>query len=282
MSVPSALAKQSPVLDIRKLSVRLGDKDILKSINVQIQPGEFIGLIGANGAGKSTLLKVILGLLPVAGGSVAVFGKPARRGNRLIGYVPQKLHLDRDTPLRGWDLAALGFDGHRFGIPLPSREKRRRVDEMLVAVDAARYADAPVGRLSGGEQQRLLIAQALLTDPRLLLLDEPLSNLDIGSAHEVVGLVSRLARDRGMTVILVAHDMNPLLPVVDRVLYLADGNAAIGRVDDIFRNDVLSGLYGYAVEVLRVNGRILVVGCRDFGNCGHLLSAETHCSGGIA
>lgn len=282
MSGPTALIKTTSAVDIRNLSVRLGDSDILKNINVRILPGEFIGLIGANGAGKSTLLKVILGLLPVCDGGVEVLGEPARRGNRSIGYVPQKVHLDRDTPLRGRDLVALGLDGHRFGIPLPSRGRRRLVDEMLSAVGADGFADDPVGRLSGGEQQRLMIAQALLTNPRLLLLDEPLSNLDIRRAHEVVGLVSRLAREREMSVILVAHDMNPLLPVVDRVLYLADGNAAIGRVEDIFRNDVLSRLYGYAVEVLRVNGRILVVGGRDSGACSHLLSAETHCSGGIA
>jgi len=261
------------VVDVRNLGVRIGGRPVLHNIDVRIQAGEFIGLIGANGAGKSTFLKAVLGLLPAAG-TVTVFGQPARRGNRAVGYVPQNVRMDRDTPLRGWDLVALGLDGHRWGFPLPGRERRRRVEEMLEAVDAARYAHLPVGRLSGGEQQRLLIAQALLGGPRLLLLDEPLASLDLKSAHEVVGLVARLARERGVTVLLVAHDMNPLLPVVDRVLYLADGRAAIGRVEEIFRSEVLSRLYGYPVEVLRVKGRILVLG----GDAGaHVLSAETHC-----
>jgi len=262
------------VLEVRNLTVRSGGRAVLHNIDVRIYAGEFIGLIGVNGAGKSTFLKAVLGLLPAAAGSITVFGEPARRGNRAVGYVPQHVRLDRDTALRGWDLVALGLDGHRFGFPLPSAARRRRVEEIVEAVDAARYAHLPVGRLSGGEQQRLLIAQALVGGPRLLLLDEPLASLDIKSAHEVVALVARLARERGVTVILVAHDMNPLLPVVDRVLYLADGRAANGRVDDIFRSDVLSRLYGYPVEVLRVKGRILVLG-GDAG--GHVLSAETHC-----
>jgi len=268
--------KPGTVLDIRHLFVRMGGRDILQDISVQVRSGEFIGLIGANGAGKSTLLKAVLGLLPVAEGHIEVLGRPAGRGGHGIGYVPQKISLDRDIPLRGRDLVALGLDGHRFGPPLPNKEKRRSVARMLAEVDAVRFADAPVGRVSGGEQQRLMIAQALLTGPRLLLLDEPLANLDLKSSHEVVTLVSRLARERDMAVILVAHDMNPLLPVVDRVLYLAGGKAAIGRVEDVFRSDVLSALYGYDVEVLRVNGRILVAGG------GHVLSAETHCCGGIA
>jgi len=274
-----AFKEDNPILSLQDIWVRLGERCVLKNVNIQAYPGEFIGLIGANGAGKSTLLRVILGLLSPSQGSVHVFGRPARKGDRLIGYVPQKVFLDPNTPLRGRDLVALGLDGHRWGIPLPGKQRQKRVDEILEAVDAGRYADSPVGRLSGGEQQRLLIAQALLTDPQLLLLDEPLSNLDIKSAYEVVRLVSRIGHERGVAVILVAHDMNPLLQVMDRVLYLADGNAAMGRVEDIFRNDVLTKLYGYAVEVLHVNGRILVVGGRDSEADGRLLSMETHCCG---
>lgn len=142
-------------------------------------------------------------------------------------------------------------------------------------MDASRYADSPLGRLSGGEQQRLLIAQALLTHPKLLLLDEPLSNLDIKSAYEVVQLVSRIAKEQNISVILVAHDMNPLLDEMDRVLYLADGNAVIGSVEEVFQNDVLSRLYGYPVEVLRTNGRMLVVGGKGSGVNG--FSLETNC-----
>ncbi len=263
------------ILSIENIKVQFGKRCILKDVNIQVNPGEFIGLIGPNGVGKSTLLKVILGLLAPTAGNVCIGGKTARKGNRSIGYVPQKLYLDPQIPLRGRDLVALGLDGHRWGISLHAKERKKRVDEMLEAVDASRFADSPVGLLSGGEQQRLLIAQALLTEPKLLLLDEPLSNLDIKSAYEVVQLVSRIGHEKRVAVILVAHDMNPLLGVMDRVLYLADGKAAIGTVDDVFCSDVLSKLYGYPVEVLHVNGRIMVVGGNDSGMNGFPL--ESNC-----
>ncbi|MDB5056863.1 MAG: hypothetical protein JWO59_335 [Chloroflexi bacterium] len=248
------------VLRLDQVALRLGGRPVLRDVSLDLRAGEFVGLIGANGAGKTTLLRVILGLLRPNSGSVEVLGRPLRRGNPAVGYVPQKQQLDPETPLRGRDLVALGIDGQRWGIPLPSRKRRMRVDEALRAVDAIHFADAPVGKLSGGEQQRLLIAQALLADPQILLLDEPLSNLDIRSANEVVQLVARIGRERGVAVLLVAHDMNPMLDVMDRVLYLAEGRSAIGRVDEVVRTEVLSRLYGYPVDVLHVRGRILVVG----------------------
>jgi ABC-type Mn/Zn transport systems, ATPase component len=269
MTEQAKTTENKAVLSVEHIRMGFGRRDVLKDVSVQIYPGEFIGLIGPNGAGKSTLLKIVLGLQPPSGGSVRIMGREAKRGDRMIGYVPQKLYLDPQVPLRGRDLVALGLDGHKWGIPLHGRERKRRVDEMLAAVDAQRFADSPVGRLSGGEQQRLLIAQALLTDPKLLLLDEPLSNLDIKSAYEVVELVARIGKEKGVAVVLVAHDMNPLLNVMDRVLYLADGNAAIGSVEEVFRNEVLSRLYGYKVEVLRVNGRLMVVGGNGMEMGGH-------------
>ena len=190
-----------------------------------------------------------------------MLGRPLRRGNPAVGYVPQQHQLDPDTPLRGRDLVALGIDGHRWGIPLPSSQRAAHGSTRPCAPwMPLYYADAPVGKLSGGEQQRLLIAQALLADPKILLLDEPLSNLDIRSANEVVRLVARIGRERDVAVLLVAHDMNPLLEVMDRVLYLAEGRSAVGTVDEVVRTEVLSQLYGYPVDVLHVRGRILVVG----------------------
>jgi len=250
-----------PVLTLGHVAVALGGRPVLRDVDAEIGPGEFVGLIGSNGAGKTTLLRLILGLVRADGGRIEVLGRPLRhgRGNRAIGYVPQKQSIDSDTPLRGRDLVALGIDGERWGIPLPRKDRRGRVDEALGAVGALAYADAPVGRLSGGEQQRLLIAQALLTNPRLLLLDEPLSNLDPRGAGEVVRLVARLGRERDIAVLLVAHDMNPLVGVMDRVLYLADGRSAIGPVAEVVTSDVLSRLYGYPVDVLNVRGRVLVV-----------------------
>jgi zinc/manganese transport system ATP-binding protein len=264
-----------PVLRLDKVALRLGGRPVLREVSLDLRAGEFVGLIGTNGAGKTTLLRVILGLLRPDSGSVEVLGRPLRRGNPSVGYVPQKQQLDPDTPLRGRDLVGLGIDGHRWGIPLPSSRRRARIDEALRAVDAVEYADAPVGKLSGGEQQRLLIAQALCAEPRILLLDEPLSNLDIRSANEVVRLVARIGHERGMAVVLVAHDMNPLLQVMDRVLYLAEGRSVVGPVNEVVRGEVLSKLYGYPVDVLHVRGRILVVGGNDV-LCGGMPEHEAH------
>ena len=186
-------------------------------------------------------------------------GAPGSGLRRVTGYVPQKLLLDPDVPIRARDLVALGIDGNRFGIRLPSRERRARVDEMLGAVGAESFADARVGTLSGGEQQRVLIAHALISRPKLLLLDEPLANLDPASAHEIVVLLDQLATEQGVAVLLSAHEMNVLLPVMDRIVYVAGGKAASGTTDEVVKPDVLSALYGYHVDVLNVHGRVIVV-----------------------
>jgi len=244
-------------LRVERVTVRLGGRTVLDEVSFQIGAGEFTGLIGANGAGKTTLFRVILGLQAPVSGSVRVGG--GRRSGRDVGYVPQKFLLDPDMPLRGRDLIALGLDGQRLGIPLPSRARRAGVQDMIDAVDARAFADERVGRLSGGEQQRILIAHALISRPQLLLLDEPLANLDLRSAQEVVGLLSRIAAEQHVAVLISAHEMNPLLPVMDRIVYLAAGRAASGTAEEVVRSDVLSRLYGHHVDVLRVHGRVLVV-----------------------
>lgn len=272
-------ANTQPILQLNQVDVRYGDRPVLENIDLDVYPGEFIGLIGPNGAGKTTLLRVILGMLAPSGGHVVLAGQAVRHGSRQVGYVPQKIHLEPDTPLRGRDLVGLGLDGHRFGIPVPSRTRRQKIEEALVAVDAMHFANAPVGRLSGGEQQRLLIAQALLSNPKVMLLDEPLSNLDIKSAHEVVRLVSEVAKKRCIAVMMVAHDMNPLLPAMDKVMYLANGQAVTGAVNDVIRSEVLSLLYGYDVEVLRVQDRVIVVGGEGGGYDVLAPSDGSHCAG---
>ena len=250
-------------LELREVSVRLGGRQILDRVSFRIAPGEFAGLIGSNGAGKTTMLRIVLGLRAADSGDVLVDGKVAngagtRRGLR-VGYVPQKIQLEPDAPLRARDLVALGLDGERLGPRLPSRGRREAVDRMLAAVGAASFADERVGTLSGGEQQRILIAHALIARPRLLLMDEPLANLDLRSGQEVVELVSQVAREHEVAVLLSAHDINPLLPVMDKVVYLAEGRAAAGTTGQVVRSDVLSGLYQHPISVLRVDGRILVV-----------------------
>jgi zinc/manganese transport system ATP-binding protein len=247
------------VLRVERVSVSLAGRPVLRDVSFTVGSWELTGLIGSNGAGKTTLFRVILGLVSPREGRVLVAGHPLDRRNPLIGYVPQKIALDPDVPLRARDLVGLGLDGHRFGFPLPSRRRRMLVEEILDAVDATGFADARVGSLSGGEQQRVMIAHALIGRPKLLLLDEPLANLDIRSGQEVTTLLSRIARRQGVAVLISAHEMNALLPVMDRVVYLAAGRAASGTTAEVVTTETLSALYGHHVDVLRVHGRILVV-----------------------
>jgi zinc/manganese transport system ATP-binding protein len=246
------------------VELSFGGRRVLDGVSLRLEVGEFSGLIGSNGAGKTTLMRVVLGLLTPSAGRVRVGGERRGRRNLLIGYVPQQIVLDPDMPLRARDLVALGLDGHRPGWPSVrphrSAERRRLVDEALDMVDAAGFADRRVGLLSGGEQQRVMMAHALIGRPRLMLLDEPLANLDISATDEVVAVLARVCREHGVGVLISAHDINPLLPVMDRVVYMADGRVASGPADEVVRSDVLSRLYQHPVEILRVQGRVLVVG----------------------
>jgi zinc/manganese transport system ATP-binding protein len=255
----TGMGPPEPVLRVEDVSVSLGGRRVLDRVSFSVEAGGFCGLIGSNGAGKTTLLRVILGLIAPSGGRILVTGGTRSRHNPQIGYVPQKIVLEADMPLRARDLVGLGLDGHRFGISKPTAKRRRAVEEMLDAVGATRFADARIGTLSGGEQQRVMIAQALIGRPRLLLLDEPLANLDIRSAAEVVDLLAEIAGEQHIAILLSAHDMNPLLPVMDHVVYLADGRAASGTTEQVVRTDTLSRLYGHHVEVIHVAGRVLVV-----------------------
>jgi zinc/manganese transport system ATP-binding protein len=249
-----------PVLSVHGVSVAFGDRQILHDVSFSLNRGDFCGLIGANGSGKTTLLRVILGFQSVQGGSCFVDRASNGSGNlAAIGYVPQKILLDAAMPLRARDVIALGLDGQRLGLRLPSPSRNRLVDEMLDAVGAAPFADQRVGNLSGGQQQRVLIAHALVRRPRLLLLDEPLANLDVKSVAEIVTLLQRLSTEHQITVLLSAHDMNALLHVMDRIVYLANGKAASGRADQVVQSDVLSRLYGHRVDVVRLKGRVLVL-----------------------
>jgi len=247
------------ILGLNTVSVSLSGRPILENVTFTIRSGEFTGLIGSNGAGKTTLLRAVLGLQRLSSGSIRILGRPRSNHNRSIGYVPQKVLLDPDIPMRARDLVGLGLDGHRFGIPIRSKQRTIAVAEMLHAVDAESFADARVGLLSGGEQQRVLIAHALISRPRLLLLDEPLANLDLHSSQEIVALLGRIADEQQVAVLLSAHEINPLLPVMDRVIYVAGGRAVSGTSEEVIRGDVLSDLYGHHVDVINVHGRILVI-----------------------
>ena len=250
------------VLNVERVSVSFPGCRVLQAVDFKLKTGEFCGLIGSNGSGKTTLLRTIIGFQKPSAGAVRIGGQS---GLRSIGYVPQKIMLDPHIPMRARDLVALGLDGHRHGLPFPSKSRWKPVDEMLKAVDAERFADQRIGNLSGGQQQRILIAHALIRRPRLLLLDEPLANLDIRSASEIVSLLRRISAEHKITVLLSAHDMNPLLSAMDRIVYLANGRAASGATDEVVQSEVLSELYGYHIDVIRLHGRVLVFASSDRG-----------------
>jgi zinc/manganese transport system ATP-binding protein len=260
----------APAIYLRDGAAQIGGRTIWSGLELNVGRGEFVALLGANGAGKSTLLKALLGLLPLSGGTVSVLGAAPGEANREIGYLPQRRAFDPSTRLRGSDVVQLGFDGDRWGLPLPlpwgapaarRRDTRERVASAIEMVGASGYARRPIGELSGGEQQRLLIAQALVRRPELLLLDEPLDSLDLPNQAAVAALVAQICREQRVAVLLVAHDVNPLLPYLDRVAYIAGGHAVEGPVEEVITGATLSALYGVPIEVLHASdGRLVVVG----------------------
>ncbi len=251
------MSEAGALLSVEDISLAYAGRQVLKHVSFTVGRGEMCGLIGANGSGKTSLMRSILGFETPQTGCVLVAGARGLHGD--VGYVPQKIQIDPDLPLRARDLVALGLDGHRFGLSWPSSTRRAAVDEMLAAVNATAFADQRVGDLSGGQQQRVLIAHALIRRPKLLLLDEPLANLDIRAVAEIVALLRRVSHAQGVAVLVSAHDMNPLLGSMDRIVYLAHGRAASGTTGEVVRTEVLSALYGYHIDVIRVHGRVLVI-----------------------
>lgn len=253
----------APLISLRGATLVYGDRVLWRDLNLDVLPGEFVAVLGPNGSGKTSLLRVLLGRQQLSAGSVRLLGRVPRRGSKYVGYVPQQKSLPAHTMLRARDLVRLGMDGHRWGVPLAPGAVGRRVDDILESVGAKPYADVPVGSLSGGEQQRVRIAQALATDPRILLCDEPLLSLDLQSQRTVTTLVDQRRRSADTAVVFVTHEINPVLGMVDRVLYLAPGGFRIGPPDEVMTTSTLSQLYGTQIDVLRVRGRIVVVGAPD-------------------
>ena len=256
---------EAPVIELVGAAARVGDRALWSGVDLIVRSGEFLAVLGPNGAGKSTLVKILLGLTPVSAGTVRVLGGPPGQANNRIGYLPQRRSFDAGVRIRGIDLVRLGLDGHRWGVPLPGLRGRRdagRVADVIGVVGASGYATRPIGELSGGEQQRLLIAQALVERPALLLLDEPLDSLDLPNQVAVAALVSRICKGDKVAVVMVAHDVNPILPYLDRVLYVAlGGAAACGSPAEVITTQTLTRLFGTPVEVLTASdGRLVVVG----------------------
>ncbi|MEX6506751.1 metal ABC transporter ATP-binding protein [Jiella sp. M17.18] len=255
----------------------LGARTVLESADFAIRTGEFVGLLGPNGAGKTTLLRAILGLLAPARGTITVLGRPASRGNRLVGYMPQHRRLPGGTALTGWDYVAGAAGGWRWGLPTLGSRERDEVAWALETVGAADLARRSLHDLSGGERQRLLISQAIIGRPKLLLLDEPLISLDPTHQRGVVELAKRLQTECRMTVLFSAHELNPLIGALDRVLYLGRGKAVLGEVDDVVTGPVLSALYGSQIEVLRMGARRFVLtGESEIGAAAHRHDEHAH------
>jgi len=266
-----------PVVSLRGASLQFGRRALWQDLNLDIRPGEFFAVLGPNGSGKTTFLKVLLGLQQLHSGTASLGAQPVERGSRMIGYIPQQKSFAPDTPLRARDLVGLGVDGHRWGLRLGTARANRRIDELLELVGATDYAKVPVGQLSGGEQQRLRVAQALATDPKVLLCDEPLLSLDLHHQQAVSALINRQCREQDSAVVFVTHEINPIIDYVDRVLYLAGGRFRVGTPGEVMTTEVLSDLYGTHVEVIHANGRIVVVGLPDATTHHH---ADVHATAG--
>jgi len=246
-------------VELDYVTLKLGDRTVLARASFAIRAGEFIGVLGPNGAGKTTLMRAILGLLPPSAGTIRVFGQAPQRGDHTIGYLPQVRTVLPDLRVRGLDFIGSSLHGERWGLPSLTRHDRGMIEDTLAAVGARDLANRPLSEMSGGERQRLLLAQALLGAPKLLLLDEPLISLDARHQEVAIDVVHKVCRERGITVLFSAHELNQLLGTLDRVLYLGNGQAVLGTVDEVITAPVLSRLYGTDIQVVRADGHIFVM-----------------------
>ncbi len=247
------------VVTLDRVTLAIAGETVLADVSLGIEDGEIVGVLGPNGAGKTTLMRAVLGLVRPAAGTISVFGRPAQRGNPAIGYLPQTRTTVAGLRLTGRDLLASAVDGHRWGPPLVTVADAHEIDRALAAVDAVALARRPLDEMSGGQRQRLLLAQALIGKPKLLLLDEPLISLDPHQQRLAVDLVRRLSRELNLTVLISGHELNQLMPAIDRVLYLGNREAALGTVDEVVRPETLSRLFGAPIEVVHVGGRIFIM-----------------------
>jgi len=262
-ATPDVGADGVPALWLRDAELAFGSRTLWSHLALTVAPGEFLAVLGSNGSGKSSLLRTILGEVPLTSGEGSISGRPLGRGSTDVGYVPQRIAIDAATMIKAREVVRLGLDGHRWGLPIAFGARRKatraRIDQLLTSVGASEFGDAPVSMLSGGELQRVRVAAALASDPALLLCDEPLAALDLRHQQDIAALIDQQRRSRGTAVLFVTHDINPVLPYVDQVLYLAGGSFRLGPPAEVLTSAGLSELYGAPVDVLTVHGRIIVV-----------------------
>jgi zinc/manganese transport system ATP-binding protein len=261
-------------LQISNLSLTLGDNTILHDVSAEIAAGEFVGLFGPNGAGKTTLVRAIVNTLRPTAGAITIFGEAPGKASHAIGYMPQSNAGLELTALSARAILEAVAQGEKWGVPWTTRAMRAEVVRVLTLVGATAYADRPFTQLSGGERQRVMLAQALLGAPKILVLDEPLASLDPRNQALLIDCVADVQKRTGATVLFVAHDMNPLLHVMDRVLYIAGGSAILGKVDEVVNSESLTRLYGFPIEVVRAGERVFVVS-RE-GNVAELACHDGH------
>lgn len=255
-------------VQFKNATLRFGNRTLWENLDVSIKNGEFIAVLGPNGSGKTTFLKVLLGLQPLTHGTVLVNGQAAGADNQRIGYVPQQKNFDRWLPIRGRDLVHLGLDGNRFGFTHRPGSTKQAIDDAIAAVGASSYADMPIGLLSGGEQQRLRIAQSIVGKPDLLICDEPLLSLDVTAQGAITNLLNSYRKQSDATIIFVTHEINPILPYVDRVLYIANGQWVIDSPERVLQSRTLSRLYGSSIDVVKTHGRLIVIGAEEAAQTG--------------
>jgi zinc/manganese transport system ATP-binding protein len=254
---------KNAIVELRNATLQRDARTLWEGLDITIKPGEFVAVLGPNGAGKTSLIKVLLGQLELTGGTALMNDNPAGMYNQKIGYVPQQKSFDQTLPLRGRDLVALGLEGTHFGLQRRSKDRMKRIDTALEVVKATAYADIPLGLLSGGEQQRLRIAQAIVSEPLLLLCDEPLLSLDLASQQTITSLLDEYRKEHQAAILFVTHEINPILPYVDTVLYIANGRWIADKPERVLTSETLSRLYGTPIEVLNIRDRLLVVGADD-------------------
>jgi len=254
----------APVIEAEHLVAGYQDKIIWRDATFTVGRGKFVAVIGPNGAGKTTLFRLLLGLQRPLSGVIKIFDGKPKRGNPHIGYVPQKHGIDQDTNIECLELVRLAISGDHWGVSLNPGNERKIALDTLRSVGGEDLAHRSLGGLSGGELQRIFLAEALVSNPDILLLDEPLSNLDIRRSEELVKLVNSVVRSRNVSAFLVAHDINPLLPFLDDVIYIANGKVATGTPKDVFTSERLSALYGISIEVVRDSkGNVAIIGASD-------------------